>query len=119
MDQNAFWLFVDNGDELSIVYAGRLPSAEDFRTQLYTYGVPHLREVHGLLRIRRAGNRSDFRDRLEAVYALHPVVATLALACQYCANRSLVHRDKEVLDKLLVGTNSVAIFEQHNLDDSV
>ena len=117
LDPNAFWPFVDDGDELNIVYAGRLPSAEDFRTHLYTYGVPHLREVHGLLRIRRAGNRSDFRDRLEAVYALHPVIATLALACQYCSNRSLLHRDKEVLHKLLADTNSVAIFDQHNLDD--
>ena len=70
--------------------------------------------IHGILRIRRAGNRADYRSRLETTFAISPVIATLALSCQYCANNDLDHRDKKVLDnlkKLFISRDNNLIFQ--------
>jgi hypothetical protein len=54
---------------------------------------------------------------LETTFAISPVIATLALSCQYCANNDLDHRDKKVLDNMFAGESALATFEEHSLDD--
>jgi hypothetical protein len=119
VDPDGVWPLVRDelGLDTSVVYPGSLPSTEEFRSQLHSASLDDLKKIHGILRIRRAGNRADYRSRLETTFAISPVIATLALSCQYCANNDLDHRDKKVLDNMFVGESALATFEEHSLDD--
>ena len=64
----------------SVVYPGSLPSTAEFRSQLHSASLDDLKKIHGILRIRRAGNRADYRSRLETTFDISLVIATLALS---------------------------------------